>query len=392
MLEVLINLKQPLGLPRLNLRSFVVLAMLCSAFQWSCSPTVGAKPGLIEPISEKPRNIILLIGDGMGLSQVTLASLARRNGLNMTRMPYVGFHKPYSSSNLITDSAAGATAFACGIKTFNNAIGLAMDSSKCESILETAQLHGFATGIVVTSTIVHATPAAFYAHQTTRTKYEEIAQDLLDANIDLVIGGGQKFFFQRKDDRNLMAEMTKAGVQIGSYFDQQVQQWGLRTHDPAVFFTALNSPLNASQGRDYLAYSTELATNFLYRRSPKGFVLLVEGSQIDWGGHAKNAEYTESEILDFDQAVKRALSFAQRDGETLVIVTADHETGGLALNQGDKDHTVNPTFTTNNHTGTLVPVFAYGPSAHLFSGIYENTAIHQKIMKALGWDQASKNE
>jgi alkaline phosphatase len=332
--------------------------------------------------------VILMIGDGMGLSQLSAAIYSSPTPLALERFPVIGFHKPYSSSDLITDSAAGATAFACGVKTYNGAIGINQDTLPCPSILEEAEQRGLATGLVVTSSIVHATPAAFAAHQTMRILYEGIAEDLASSGVDLLIGGGKRYFDRRnEDDRDLLAEMQARGYLVRDYFNGELDQV---KPDPSlnfVFFTADNQPLPVNQGRSYLAYASRLSTEFLdLRGKDKGFFLVIEGSQIDWANHANEGKLAIQETLDFDRAVGEVVAFAQRRGNTLVVVTADHESGGMALEGGSKQGKVKTAFTTNGHTGTLVPVYAYGPGADAFAGIYENTAIYNKMRHFFGWD------
>ncbi|MFZ1790482.1 MAG: alkaline phosphatase [Saprospiraceae bacterium] len=153
---------------------------------------------------QTPKNIILMIGDGMGLTQITAAMISNGYKLNLEKMPITGFHKSYSSDDLITDSAAGATSFACGVKTYNAAIGVTDDTLAVQTILEEAQDAGKETGVVVTSTIVHATPASFISHNRNRNNYEEIAEDILDCKADYLIGGGKKYFDRRKDEKNIL--------------------------------------------------------------------------------------------------------------------------------------------------------------------------------------------
>lgn len=335
---------------------------------------------------QKPKNIILMIGDGMGIAQITAGLYSNNNRLALEKFPVIGFHKTYSYDDLITDSAAGATAFSCGVKTFNGAIGINSDSTPCTTILEEAEQKGLATGMVVTSTIVHATPAVFIAHQNMRAFNEEIAADFLKTDIDLMIGGGKRYFDRRENDnRDLYEELLRKGYFVSDYSKAELSQLGLSAKQNFAYFTADTDPLPAEMGRDYLPYAVKQALPFLEQRSEKGFFLMVEGSQIDWAGHARKEGVLISEMLDFNRAVEAALDFARKKGNTLVIVTGDHETGGLSINEGSKMNKLKMVFTTNTHTATLIPVFAYGPSAQLFGGIYENTEIHKKMRQALGF-------
>jgi alkaline phosphatase len=333
--------------------------------------------------SKKPKNIILMIGDGMGLTQISAGLYANKNKLNLELFPYIGLHKSYPAENgdLITDSAAGATAFAAGEKTYNAAIGVGVDSLPRKTILEMAEEHGLATGLIATCNIAHATPASFIAHIKKRDLYEDIAADFLKTNVDLIIGGGKKYFDRRADNRNLLTELQKKGYYVSNHTQEDLERMVFPESNVA-YFTAEDHPVPAAQGRDYLPLASRLGCDFLKKRNPKGFFMMIEGSQIDWGGHAKNSDYIISEMQDFDQAIGQVLDFAKKDGNTLVIVTADHETGGYSINKGSKMGSIQGAFTTDYHTGCLIPVFAFGPGAENFAGMYENTAIFHK-MKAL---------
>jgi len=362
----------------------LLIFLILGFFLSNCQVAERSAAPLLQK-QDEATNVILMIGDGMGLSQVTAAMYASKRPLAIEEFPVVGFHKPYAYDDLITDSAAGATAFSCGLKTYRFAIGMDADSLPCKTILEEAEANGLATGLIATATIVHATPAAFIAHQKFRVMYEEIAADFLKTEIDLVIGGGKRYFDRREsDDRNLYWELIEKGYQVSDYSKAPLSEITLNPAYNFFYFTADKHPLSVSVGRDYLSYASRLAPYFLEKRSDEGFFLMIEGSQIDWAGHSNDGEWTVEETLDFDRAVGQVLNYARRRGNTLVIITADHETGGMAIDEGSTFDEQVYSFTTNMHTGTLVPVFAYGPGAHLFSGVYENTAINEKIRSILG--------
>ncbi len=334
-----------------------------------------------------------MIGDGMGLTQISAALYSNGNKLHLEQFPVAGLHKSYSSDDLITDSAAGATAFSAGVKTYNGAIGVNQDGMPVKTILEEAEERGLATGLVATSSITHATPASFIAHVKSRADMQDIAEDFLRTEIDLFIGGGKKYFDRReKDNRNLYQELQTKGYRITDYSKEELQKVTLDFDRNFAYFTADAEPLPFAQGRDYLLPASRLAPIFLDKRSNKGFFLMIEGSQIDWGGHANDSDYIISETIDFDNAIGAVLEFAKEDGETLVIITADHETGGYAINTGSQMGKIVGAFTTDKHTASLIPVFAYGPGAELFAGIYENTAIYDKMRYALGFKGQPKME
>ncbi len=368
---------------------FLVLCFACNPTKPGTNPSADPPqtgPKLSQPTAFKPKNIILLIGDGMGLSQITAAMYMNDNKLNLEKFPVVGLHKTHASNDLVTDSAASATAFACGIKTYNGAIGVDTDTMPVRSILEEAEAHGLATGLVATSTIVHATPASFIAHEKRRNLYENIAADFLDVEIDYFVGGGKKYFDRRdQDDRNLIEELIAKGYYITDYFTDPFESVLPGKKRNFGYFTADGDPLPVAQGRGYLYAAAKVGVNFLRKHSDKGFFLMVEGSQIDWGGHANKSDYIISEMLDFDRMVGAILKFAEKDGQTLVIVTADHETGGYSIVQGSRMDSLATKFTTGYHTASMIPVFAYGPKSELFSGIYDNTAIYYKMKEAFGF-------
>lgn len=340
---------------------------------------------VFEP-GQRARNIILMIGDGMGLTQITAALYSNNNRLNMLEFPVVGFQKTHAADNLITDSAASATAMACGVKTFNGAIGMDNDTIPCLTILQEAKNLGMAAGLIATASIVHATPAAFIAHQDSRISYEGIAADILKTNVDLLIGGGAQYFNSRTTDkRDLYEELRLKGYYVSDHSMEDVLRAPFSPGRGFAFFTAESQPAAATQGRSYLPLATRHSLKYLSQRSDKGFFVMIEGSQIDWRGHRNDGREVVLETLDFDAAVREALEFAKGRDDTLVIITADHETGGMALNPGSKMGRPKFAFTTNAHTPVMIPVFAYGPSAELFSGIYDNTGIHTRMRQALGF-------
>ena len=337
---------------------------------------------LLKP---KPKNIILMIGDGMGLTQTTAGLYSNDNKLELERATNVGLHKSYSSRDLITDSAAGATAFACGKKTYNGAIGVDNDTMSIPTILELAEKAGMKTGLIATSTIVHATPASFIAHVDSRKKYEDIAKWFVKNEVDIFIGGGKKYFDRRDTDSlNLIEILRGKNYVVEDYFNNNLTEAKPDLNKKFAFFTADDNPLTVEQGRDYLALAAKMAVEYLSATSgDNGFFLMIEGSQIDWGGHANNSNYIITEMLDFDQTIGTVFDFAEKDKKTLVVITADHETGGYSIILGSKLDSLVTAFTTSYHTATLIPVYSFGPGAGIFSGIYENTDIHRKMCKAL---------
>ena len=338
-----------------------------------------------KEFQDYPTNIILLIGDGMGLTQISAAMYSNNNRLALAKFPVIGFHKSHAANELITDSAAGGTAIACGIKTNNGNIGTDENGLPTLSILEELDSMNFSTGMIVTSTIVHATPAAFAAHRARREMYEEIALDYLNANVDLLIGGGRQYFQNREmDDRDLVNEFENKGYVVMDqlYTTMNKIKWPLDKN--LLYFTADKQPLTVSGGRDYLSFAVRQGVQYLEQKSNKGFFLLVEGSQIDWMNHANDGRGVVMETLDFDRAIWEAIQYANKKGNTLVLVTADHESGGMSIEADSRMNKLKYGFTTNGHTAAMIPVFAYGPGSSLFRGIYENTSIYHKMRAVLG--------
>jgi len=347
-----------------------------------------------------PKNVILLISDGTGLSQVSSAFYFKESSPNYARFKHIGLIKTSSSREDVTDSAAGATAFACGVKTYNGAIGVSDDSTEVRNLVEIAAAENIKTGMIATSSITHATPASFYSHALNRGFSEEIAADLVASEVDFFAGGGLQFFNNRTDGQNLLHALSEKQFTIDTTSLNDFAT--INSSEKAAFLLAKDAMPPIIRGRgNFLSNATELAIQFL-SKDDSGFFIMAEGSQIDWGGHENNAPYLLSELLDFDDAVGRALDFAEKDGNTIVIVTSDHETGGFTLAAKKKitedgieysDYSeVEMTFSTIGHTATLIPVFAYGPGSEEFAGVYENTAIFEKILKVTKWGATQNSE
>lgn len=349
-----------------------------------CALVTVLTSGWAQKSKSKPKNIILMVGDGMGVAQIYAGFTGNKGKLNLERCTAIGFHKNQSADNYVTDSAAGATALASGQKTYNGAIGVDAAGKPIPTILEIAEQKGLATGLVATCSITHATPACFISHQASRGLNEAIALDFLKTDIDVFIGGGRNYFSKRSDGINLNDSLKARGYQIANSIGE-VQQI---TKGKVAAFLADEQQARFSEGRgDELVKSTEAAIRLL-KGNKKGLFMMIEGSQIDWGGHDNNTQYIVEEMIDFDNAIGKALDFAAADGNTLVIITADHETGGFSLVGGDmKTGTVEGKFTTGHHTGVMIPVFAFGPGSEKFSGIYENTDIYKKMYEAFGFSK-----
>jgi len=337
--------------------------------------------GPVKEIKSKgkaPKNIILMIGDGMGTAQLYAGITALRDNTNIERCPVSGFVKTLSADDYITDSAAGATAYATGYKTNNGYLSVTPDGIAKETILEMAEKKGLSTGMVTTCAITHATPAAFVSHVNSRGSYEDIAAQFLKTDIDVFIGGGWSHFTKRADGRNLADSLLKHNYVVARTMDEVMNAGSGKL----AGLLADEHPARFSAGRgDMLPKSTAKALEIL-SANKKGFFLMVEGSQIDWGGHGNDLNYVVEEVVDFDHAIGKAIDFAAKDGETLVIITADHETGGMAITGGDmKQGKVEARFTYGDHSAVMVPLFAFGPGAEKFSGLQDNTDVFKKCVE-----------
>ena len=329
-------------------------------------------------------NVILCIGDGMGLSQVTLGRLhvgGLDGKLHIERMPVMGFIRTHSADEMVTDSAAAGTALSTGFKTDNGVVAMTPAGKVVRTILEAAQSKGLATGLVATSSITHATPACFGSHVRERDMETDIAEDLLENRVDVLLGGGRKYFLPedeaksaREDKRDLVAEAKTSGYAYVTTAKDLEQAQGDRLL--GLFHMG---DLKNKRPEPTLAEMTGKAIEIL-SRDEDGFFMMVEGSQIDWACHEGNKDYALREMLHFDMAVKEAIDFALKDKHTLVIVTADHETGGLIIKGGRRDgQKLELGWSSSDHTATPVPVFAMGPQALCFTGMYDNTELPKRL-------------
>ncbi len=338
--------------------------------------------------AERPKNVILMIGDGMGISQLS-STYYFKDEKDADREPafsrfrYIGLARTSSGLEVVTQSPAAATALATGYKTYNMAVGVDLDTVVRENIVEFLSKKGYMTGVIATSSITDATPAGFYAHQPDRYMQHEIAYDLLNSEIDFFAGAGSKYF----RDTTGVYPFEEHNIEINYHRLKKIKK-----PEPGSRFGFLlgleRMPRMLDGRKDFLARASSIAIDFL-STGEAGYFLMVEGSQIDWAGHRNQVEYMITEVNDFERTVGSVLDYAEKNGETLVIVTADHETGGYTLgaageNNGYADYSViDPTFASTNHSAALVPVFAFGPGAENFIGVYENTEIFHKLVSLM---------
>ena len=334
---------------------------------------------LLSPLysfNQEPKlpNIIMMIGDGMGLSQISSGMYSNNNYTSLERSHHIGLIKTHSLDDLVTDSAASGTAMSSGVKTYNRVVGLDKNFSPVNSILEISRDKGYMTAIIATSTIVHATPASYYSKVKSRYDYEEIASQLSKSNINFFVGGGEKYFNDRRDKRNLMNEMDDY------LFANSLESFIRINSNKIGFLTDYDEPIGKHEGRKPSLEDIVQATVQKLSSFNKPFFLLVEGSQIDWGGHDNDSEHMISEMLEFDRTVGKVFNFADKDKNTIVVITADHETGGLSIIDGNlEDSKVVNKYVSDSHTATMVPIFSFGPYSSLFKGIYDNTEIFDKL-------------
>lgn len=361
---------------------------LCAALVLSSSLSSCATPAGNGPAApERPARVILLIGDGVGTAYWTAARFTSQP-LHVERFTTMGLVDTRSTSSWITDSAAGGTAYATGVRTYNGAIGVGPDSLPVPNVLELARDQGWATGIVATSSVTHATPASFVAHVPSRSQEFAIADDLVASRVDVFLGGGMSRFAgaTRPDSTDLLETVRSTHTLVTSAAELATVDLAA-TPRLAGLFAEIHMPA-AAERTPTLPEMTRAALAVL-AKDPEGFFLMVEGSQPDWVGH-DNApmEDVAREVLDFDATIGAVLDFADANPGTLVVVVADHETGGLAIELTPDSLRTEGTppapfadYATTGHTGQMTPMFAAGPGAGRFGGIKDNFRVGQLLME-----------
>lgn len=328
----------------------------------------------------KPMNVILMIGDGMGLAHLSAGMYANGGELTITNLKTTGWARTQSANDFTTDSAASGTAYACGVKTHNGAIGVDKDNNPVANLPEKLAENGIVSGIVTTDSMDGATPSAFFAHQPDRNMSAAIWADFADASV-IFFAGGSWEKYQTLDSKTIKAIEDRYHV-TSTLDDKKASKAKRLGYLPPESETA-----SVSAGRgDFLPATTSYAIEFLQSKAgkDKGFFLMVEGARIDKSSHGNDFPSTVKEVLDFDQAVEAAVRFAEKDGNTLVIISADHETGALSLRGGDPSKgNVKGSFASGAHTGIPVPLFAYGPGSQYFMGVQENSDVSNKIAELL---------
>lgn len=342
--------------------------------------------GIAKKENEKEiNNVIIMIGDGMGENHLEKTKLERGIDLVMDTIPIRGYVTTYCANKPVTDSAAAATAIACGVKTKKGMVGwywFAQEDSDWtegthpKNITELCMENGMKTGIVTTDYTSGATPSGFSVHTDSRNNTEDILNQQLMSGIDLIWG---------RDGKDLtVSQVEEAGyTYISTIEDMNNLTVGEKSY--GLFTSSLYHVENSKEYTPTLAQMTSSAIDLLNTDNENGFFLMVEGAHIDKKAANKDGDGTTDAVWAFDNAVKVALDFAKKDGHTLIIVTADHETGGITL-----DENGNYVFTTSNHTDTNVPIMVYGSYTFIENDeVIDNTDISVRITAELGLEEDS---
>lgn len=334
---------------------------------------------IVSPQGDKVKNVILMIGDGMSLMHVYSAWAANRGKLYLENAPFTGLSKTYCLNKMITDSGAGGTALASGKKTNYHSVGVDGNGNPAKSLIEYAKDKDMSSGVAVTCRLWDATPGDFCCHIVDRDNEDAVMADYVNTKADVVIGAGWSKMINRPDGRNLFEELQAKGYQT----PRSLAELDMINSGKVFCVTdSFDTKLPAERG-DYLAHASLKAIDIM-NKNPNGFFLMIEGSQLDDYGHFNDLDLLMQEVHDFDRTVGAIFDWAAKDGETLVIVTADHETGGLTLVDGDLDEgKIVCKFSTGGHSGVMVPIYAFGPGSENFTGIIENTDIPNRIKQLL---------
>lgn len=368
----------------------LILILALAAACVSCCNTATGKAS-----NEEVRNVIYLIGDGMGLAHVSMLKIEGKYAPTaFDRAENVALITTHSRNNRVTDSAAAGTALATGYKTNNSMIGMTPEGDIVESMMLKAERDGYATGLAYTCYLQHATPAAFYASASHRDSTDIITGCFVKSGIDVAFGGGRAYVdrFYAKQDKNYKEELKELGYQV---LHNQQEMAAVNEGKVIGLFADYNMP-KALEGRgDYLLQATnkalEVLTNNVKKEKKNGFLLMVEGSKIDYRSHDNDSEGILAEMRDFEKCVAAAMDYADTHPGTLVVVCADHETGGITIPSQSidfkkADSGINYRYATRGHSGTMLPVYLYGAGAERINGIMDNTELAKSIMEIMDWE------
>ena len=331
----------------------------------------------MPPVDNEVRNVIIMIGDGMGLEQVSCAWVLNHGKLNLDRFPSIGLSRTWCTNELITDSGAGGTALAAGVKTAYSHVGTAADSTDLASVLVKAKELGKKTGVAVTCHFADATPCDFCCHNEYRYNQDDLIADYVTCGVDYLSGGGLDWFtVNRKDGRDITREMAAAGYTV-ALTEEELMAADL----PVIGILAPDNLPVAMERGDLYRRTVARGLDILSREcGEQGFVMMLEGSCIDDWLHGNDIEKAMEELLDFDRTIGDVLAWAAADGHTLVVVTADHNTGALTLQDGNlEEGRIGVAFGSESHNGIAVPVYAWGPGSDAFTGIRDNAEWGQLI-------------
>jgi len=326
------------------------------------------------------RRVILVVGDGVGLAQWSELRLASDDPLSVTRLPVLGLVDTRCACERVTESAAAATAYATGRRTSYRFVAMAPDSTPLRTVLEAAEARGLATGLVTTTQIVDATPAAFAAHALSRYQRYDIARQMAGREIEVLMGGGRSAFTRRPDGADLLAEMATRYTVVTTV--EAFRALDARKSERLVGLFADSTIFPGTEVRPTLPEMAATALAVL-DRDPDGFFLLLEQEDTD-DAHHQNVplDGTLPGLRELDRTIAVALDYQERRPETLVVVTGDHETGGLTLFY--QDGSLEARYTTGNHSATMVPLFAGGPGSERFGGWLGNETVGRLLFDAVG--------
>ncbi len=318
-----------------------------------------------------PTSVILIISDGTGIGHYSTLYYGS-DDFAPARFDHVGLvtTHPSDGSTKVTDSAAGGTALSTGEKTYNGAIAVDHDHNPLKTVVEWAEEKGMATGLVATSTISHATPASFGSHIDSRSKEAEISQQLAESSIDVLFGGGSKYW-----EPELFTNVINSGGQVIADISDAVDP----LHRVVGLFSK-ESMITANEGRSPSTVQMAEKAISILEHDPDGFFIMIEESQVDWGGHANSSEYVFGEMESLNQVVNYCLDYQRTHPDVLVVLTADHETAGCSVNDGS-DGALDIQFTGDHHTANFVPVWATGPGSEAFDAFLDNTEIGKTLIR-----------
>jgi len=355
------------------MKKLLKVSLVCSVLLLNISRGFGQGP--------PPKSIVLMVSDGTGLAHISAVHYSAPD-FQFPRFPVIGLFTTHSLDRIITDSAAGATAFAAGMKTNNGMLSMLPDGTTPKTILERAEEAGMATGLVATSQLTHATPAAFASHVKSRSMEMEIARQMAAGDIEVLLGGGQKFFLTNDRGGNLMQQMTRRGY---TYLDNRetLEAFDTERNDKVLGLFAESGMRPALEGRLPLSLMARKAVETL-DNDPDGFFMMIEASQVDWEAHDNDGPGVLAEMEDMQDALRWLLDYQATHPDLLVVWVADHETGGMAVNSGNNELELG--FATGGHTAQMIPAFAIGPQAERFAGVYDNTDIGKILQSLLARD------